>query len=187
MLIVQVLARLESEFGARLSVREFLAEPNVKAVAARVAGGRPAGDVPLDAAVTAIPREWTFPEPGPKAAGPEAVLLTGATGFLGPFLLAELLRRTGAEVYCLVRAGTEHAARERVREAAARFGVPIAPDDPRIVPVPGDLAAPGLGLAPRWRARLAERADTIVHAGAQVHHLSPYRRLAPPTWTARAP
>lgn len=179
LLIVQVLARLESEFGARLSVREFLAEPNVKAVAARVAGGRPAGDVPLDPAVTQIPPEWTFPEPVPKAAGPEAVLLTGATGFLGPFLLAELLRRTDAEVYCLVRAGSEDAARERLRQAAARFGVPIAPDDPRIVPVPGDLAAPGLGVAPRWRARLAERADTIVHAGAQVHHLSPYRRLAP--------
>ena len=35
-----------------------------------------------------------------------AVLLTGATGFLGAFLLHELLRQTQAVVYCLVRAAS---------------------------------------------------------------------------------
>ncbi len=36
-------------------------------------------------------------------ASPKAVLLTGATGFLGAFLLAELLKKTKAQIYCGVR------------------------------------------------------------------------------------
>ena len=34
---------------------------------------------------------------------PRGVLLTGATGFVGAFLLEVLLRRTRAKIYCLVR------------------------------------------------------------------------------------
>src|SRR3954471_2400076 len=51
------------------------------------------------------------PEISPEAvlppttlAEPAHIFLTGATGFLGSFLLAELLRRTRADVHCLVRA-----------------------------------------------------------------------------------
>ncbi|QIG99700.1 MULTISPECIES: SDR family oxidoreductase [Bradyrhizobium] len=36
---------------------------------------------------------------------PRAILLTGASGFLGAFLLRELLGQTDAKIYCLVRAG----------------------------------------------------------------------------------
>ena len=36
----------------------------------------------------------------------ECALLTGATGYLGAYLLAELLRRTTASVVCLVRASS---------------------------------------------------------------------------------
>ena len=35
---------------------------------------------------------------------PAHIFLTGATGFLGSFLLHELLEQTQAEIYCLVRA-----------------------------------------------------------------------------------
>ncbi len=34
---------------------------------------------------------------------PSAIFLTGATGFLGAFLLKELLEQTRADIYCLVR------------------------------------------------------------------------------------
>ncbi|WKX68643.1 thioester reductase domain-containing protein [Streptomyces sp. XD-27] len=43
--------------------------------------------------------------------------------------------------------------------------------------VPGDLAHDGLGIdAARW-GRLRDEVDTLVHAGAYVHHLSSYERL----------
>ncbi|MFW6691095.1 amino acid adenylation domain-containing protein [Streptomyces sp. MAR4 CNX-425] len=120
-----------------------------------------------------------FAAAAPPAGGPREVLLTGATGFVGAFLLAELLRGTTARVHCLVRAGTAAGARERLAAALRAYGAGAAADDPRIVIVPGDLGAVDLGCDPAVRARLRDGVDTIVHAGASVHHLSPYARLKP--------
>ncbi|MEV0634077.1 amino acid adenylation domain-containing protein [Streptomyces sp. NPDC050619] len=113
------------------------------------------------------------------AGGPHEILLTGATGFVGAFLLSELLHRTAARVHCLVRARTDAQARERLAEALRAYGIKATPDDPRLSVVRGDLAAVDLGLGPADRARLRETIDTIVHSGAHVHHLSPYARLKP--------
>ena len=47
---------------------------------------------------------------------PRHILLTGATGFLGAFLLRELLERTEADIHCLVRAGSADEGRTRLRQ-----------------------------------------------------------------------
>ncbi|MCB5168441.1 thioester reductase domain-containing protein [Streptomyces bambusae] len=104
------------------------------------------------------------------------MFLTGATGFVGAFLLRELLARTDAEVHCLVRADTEQDGRARLQTVRESYGIET-PHPGRVHIVPGDLASEGLGVAgPRWR-RLRDEVDTIVHAGAYVHHLSAYERL----------
>ncbi|WP_326799894.1 amino acid adenylation domain-containing protein [Streptomyces sp. NBC_01808] len=115
----------------------------------------------------------------PPVGGPREVLLTGATGFVGAFLLAELLRATTARVHCLVRAGTAAGARERLAAALRAYGLDAAVGDPRTVAVPGDLGAVDLGAGPEGWARLRDGVDTIVHAGARVHHVSPYALLKP--------
>ncbi|WP_407562405.1 amino acid adenylation domain-containing protein [Streptomyces sp. 184] len=115
----------------------------------------------------------------PPAGGPREVLLTGATGFVGAFLLAELLRATTARVHCLVRARTAAEACERLAAALRAYGIDAAAGDPRTVVVPGDLGAVDLGAGPERWAGLRDGVDTIVHAGARVHHLSPYARLKP--------
>ncbi|MBV8062118.1 MAG: thioester reductase domain-containing protein [Nevskia sp.] len=105
-----------------------------------------------------------------------AILLTGATGFLGSHLLAELLARTGAGILCLVRAGDRAAGLARLREAACRHGLPPA-DEARLEAVPGDLAAPLLGMDEAAFAALAARVETIYHAGAVVNWAYPYAAL----------
>ncbi|MEO3764370.1 amino acid adenylation domain-containing protein [Streptomyces sp. B5E4] len=115
----------------------------------------------------------------PPPGGPREVLLTGATGFVGAFLLAELLRATTARVHCLVRAGAPAEARERLAAALRAYDLDAAAGDPRTVAVPGDLGAVDLGAGPEDWARLRDGVDTIVHAGARVHHVSPYARLKP--------
>lgn len=47
---------------------------------------------------------------------PQRVLLTGATGFLGVHILASLLRDTHVDVFCLVRAGNEEEALQRLED-----------------------------------------------------------------------
>ncbi|MFF3346577.1 amino acid adenylation domain-containing protein [Streptomyces sp. NPDC002779] len=116
----------------------------------------------------------------PRRGGdPREILLTGATGFVGAFLLAELLDRTTAQVHCLVRAQTDAEARERLAEALRTYGITATVDDPRLHIVRGDLTAVDLGVGSAHWARLRETVDTIVHSGARVHHLSPYARLKP--------
>ncbi len=104
------------------------------------------------------------------------MLLTGATGFLGAHLLSELTAATGARVHCLVRAPDEVAALARIREAAARYELP-APLAERVVPLPGDLAQPGLGLPDAAFRDLARTVDIIYHVGAQVNFIYPYQGL----------
>jgi thioester reductase-like protein len=116
---------------------------------------------------------------GRDPARPERVLLTGATGFLGAFLLDDLLRHTSAEVDCLVRAGSVGAAVVRVENNLRRYGLWRPEYAARIVPVLGDLASPRLGLSQRNFAALGERLDVIYHNGGAVHFVQPYRWLKP--------
>ncbi|CCH32002.1 thioester reductase domain-containing protein [Actinosynnema sp. NPDC047251] len=112
------------------------------------------------------------------AADPAEVLLTGATGFVGAFLLRDLMRSTTATVHCLVR-GADHAdATRRLHENLAWYQVGGEVDPDRIAVHVGDLAAPGLGLTEDAFDDLARRVDVVYHAGATVSWLRPYAELA---------
>src|SRR3954451_16531211 len=63
--------------------------------------------------------------------------VTGATGFIGRHLLAELLKREGT-IYVLVREGSRGKIDALVQSLGAEEG--------RIAPVTGDLSKPGLGI-----------------------------------------
>ncbi|MGW4031608.1 amino acid adenylation domain-containing protein [Streptomyces sp. NPDC004838] len=188
LLAIRLLARVRAELGVRLWVREFLAAPTPGELAGVIEGnqaGRAASAVPVvtddEARLAAGTR---FPAAGPVRAGadPRRILLTGATGFVGAFLLRELLSRTepaGTEVLCLVRGDSAESVRTRLNDATGSYGLGAAADDPRVRVVRGDLAEPGLGVGPRRWRELADEVDAIVHAGAYVHHVSSYERLKP--------
>ncbi len=109
------------------------------------------------------------------------VLLTGGTGFLGPFLLASLLRQTTDDIYVLVRANDGDDAMRRLCEglkSVAADGT-TCPDgwERRVRPICGDLSAANLGLtADTWRT-LADHIHTIYHNGALVNYLLDYHSM----------
>ncbi len=147
LLVIRLLARA-ADAGISLSVRDVFDRPTV---AGLLSGS--SSEVDLAAEV-----RLDLPIQMPREIAPmKRVLLTGATGFLGSFLLQELLERTDAQIYCLVR------------------NVAKLPVHPRIVPVFGDLAGPELDIADF--DELASTVDTIFHNGAKVNHLDPYQRL----------
>jgi NAD(P)-dependent dehydrogenase (short-subunit alcohol dehydrogenase family) len=78
--------------------------------------------------------------------------VTGATGFIGRHLVAELLKREGT-IYALVREGS----RGKLDSLTQRLGA----EEGRIVPVTGDLAKPGLGVE-----RFDEKIDHLFHLAA---------------------
>src|SRR5919205_3409216 len=79
-----------------------------------------------------------------------AYFVTGATGFIGRFLVAELLENREGTIYCLTRAGSL----DKLDALKERLG-----DDDRIVPVVGDLAKPRLGVDDAEIDRLAGQID----------------------------
>jgi long-chain acyl-CoA synthetase len=94
-----------------------------------------------------------------------AILLTGATGFLGGELLARLLSsRPGARMHCLVRARDEAHLEQRRRELLTWAGIADA-DAPRVVAVAGALEQPDLGLGVAY-PELAERVTEVFHTAA---------------------
>jgi thioester reductase-like protein len=123
------------------------------------------------------------PVPAPLPAVPvlKNVLLTGGTGFIGPFLMKSLLEQTRAKIYVLVRASDEEQGKQRLRGAMESMG-PCAPSlmqmfESRIIPLCGDLAQASLGLTPDAWGFLINEVDTIFHNGATVNYLFNYDRM----------
>ena len=117
--------------------------------------------------------------PLPPGMAPTGTFLTGATGFVGAFLLEELLRRRDGSVHCLVRAGDPEQALKRILDNLAGYGVDVSADRERIIPVPGDLGQPRLGLDERALDALHAECGSILHCGGLVKWTYPYRTLAP--------
>lgn len=121
--------------------------------------------------------EIQIQEPFVEVAEPQKILLTGATGFLGAFLLQELLQQTQAELYCLVRASHLEEGRQKIITNLERYMLWSNELSSRIIPVLGDLSQPLLGLTKDRFQALANKLDRIYHCGAFVNLIYPYTAL----------
>jgi L-aminoadipate-semialdehyde dehydrogenase len=97
--------------------------------------------------------------------------LTGATGFLGAFVLQDLLTRNSpsVEVVALVRAKDPGSALSRVKTTYQAYGIWNESWSSRLECVAGDLEKPNLGLSPDVWNRLTGEAGLVCHNGALVH------------------
>lgn len=183
----ELATRVDAAFDVRMPVGTLLEHPTVAGMLDAVEDRRRdadhgrAWDGKPDLRAEAVLDPDIVPQPDGRPLtlrDARRVFLTGATGFLGTFLLDALLSRTGATVHCLVRR-READPLERIRANLRRHGLAGSLDVTRIVPVPGDLEAPLLGLPGDVFADLARSVDMIVHAAARVNLVYPYRLLRP--------
>jgi thioester reductase-like protein len=108
---------------------------------------------------------------------PNNVLITGVTGFLGAFLLYELLEQTKANVYCLVRAINVETGKQKIRANLEKYLIWNEKYSSKIVPVIGDLSQPSLGLSQQQFLELARKVEVIYHNGASISLIHPYSTL----------
>lgn len=141
------------------------------------------GELPAEAPVD-LHREAILPDdividsaPALVAEPPKRVLLTGATGFLGAYLLRELLQQTEATVVCLVRADNEVDALQRIVLNLERYTIWQETYRSRIVTVVGDISRPRFGLDQQQWDKLTTTIDTVYHSAAQLNFALPYSRL----------
>ncbi|MGW4034187.1 amino acid adenylation domain-containing protein [Streptomyces sp. NPDC004838] len=169
LIAAHVLAAVRDRLGVTVPMRTLFTAPTVAAFAAAIDDGASADLPTVDRLrADAVPppeirlRTVHRPPGVPSAGTPRRILLTGATGFLGRHLLGQLLARTDARIHCLVRQGS----------------IDRLPVTDRVIPVPGDLSAPGLGLSAEDHDTLTA-VDAIYHNAAVPHFAAPYKALKP--------
>lgn len=173
LLAIKVLFRINQALGAGLRVTDLYQNPTIRKLAAHLNGALSreelvdlSGEASLDVGSGACSGSVRVP--------PHAILLTGATGFVGRFLLAQLLRDTQATIYCLVRAKSRFDASIRLKETLVRWDLWSEEFDDRIVGIPGDLKLPRLGVDEPMYDRLSRIVDAIYHCATSMNHLETY-------------
>ncbi len=106
------------------------------------------------------------------------VLLTGATGFLGAYILHHLLdTQADLEVTCLVRAASAEDGFERIRSNLQAYQLWRAELAGRIHIVPGDVSRDEFGMEHQVYLDLAASIDLVLHNAAGVNFLQSYEQL----------
>jgi thioester reductase-like protein/amino acid adenylation domain-containing protein len=182
----QLSSRVEQGFGVHVSMPLFMDDPTLAGLCDSIemlqrdgkdVQSRPSEDLRAEAVLD--------PEiaPRPAASGTRTlrdadnIFLTGATGFLGAFLLDGLLSSTNVHVHCLVRQRGDAGEMESIETNLRRYGLWQTQWEERIVPVAGDLGEPLFGMAEGDFDALAKEVDLVIHAAAVVNLVYPYSAL----------
>ncbi|CAG8975772.1 hypothetical protein HYALB_00009292 [Hymenoscyphus albidus] len=138
-----------------------------------------AGDA--KALISQLPASFKSADSAISPSTPLTVFLTGATGFLGSYILRDLLTRTSQNIKVIahVRAIDAAAALNRVTLTCQAYGVWDPSWTSRITCVTGNLGDPRLGLSETDWNKLANEVNVIIHNGALVHWVYPYSNLKP--------
>ncbi|MBD2605305.1 amino acid adenylation domain-containing protein [Scytonema hofmannii FACHB-248] len=186
LLAPQLLTQMEEVFQVKLSLMYLFEKPTVAGLAEVINSCFQSGilvnlntttiqNLQADAVLdpTILPPASNFE----LLTEPANIFLTGATGFLGAFLLQELLLSTQANIYCLVRAGNVDQVQDKIPKNLQSYALEDESFSSRIIPVFGDLSKPLLGLSEEQFEQLAQNIDVIYHNGAMVNLIYPYSLL----------
>ncbi|NDJ19426.1 type I polyketide synthase [Myxacorys almedinensis] len=187
LMAVELTSLIRTDLQVDLPVRALIEDPSIANLAALLAAQlNPEGAKPEETTVLDLSAEAVLdPSINPAnaiiqpAIAPTSILLTGATGFLGAFLLHDLLEQTQAEIYCLVRSTDAESAKIRLQKNLESYDLWNERFSSRIILVLGDLAQPQLGLSAEQFETLASQIDSIYHNGALLNYIYPYSKFKP--------
>ncbi|MFF2136227.1 amino acid adenylation domain-containing protein [Streptomyces sp. NPDC058193] len=182
----ELVYRLRRLYDIDIPLRTLFDNPTVAGMAARVEERRAGDTTAFPAPAADLSGDVTLPDTV-RADGRDTVppadatefLLTGATGFLGSFLLRDLAAAPGRTVTCLVRAADARAALERLRTTAAEYRIADDIAWERVRAVPGDLARARMGLSDADHGELSASVQVVYHAAAHINFVLPYASVKP--------
>ncbi len=170
--------------GLSMTLAQFYGNPTLKGQIEFFCGSlesteNPAAQAAQPEVVQASPVEVTQTSPAETAqtvspvvpqATPQkrAVLLTGATGFLGAHILKELMDRGYEKVYCIVRGQDDGRLRDTLGWYFGRGFVTSVKR--RICAVCGDILQEDFGIEPLVKEKLKGEVGLVIHAAADVRH-----------------
>lgn len=181
LLAAQLLLQVQAVFGVEVPLFYLFKDPTITGLLNAIEQVKalevisPQNSLDLEAETALDPS--IQPESCFTPTEPHSIFLTGATGFLGAFLLHQLLQQTSATIYCLVRASSPEDGITRIQANLERYLVWNGTLRDRIVPIVGDLTRAYLGLPETTFTMLATQIDVIYHSGALINLAYPYAAL----------
>jgi thioester reductase-like protein len=171
LLAVALIERLRQQ-GLQTDVRTLFGAPTLSRLAAAL--GQSTVETYVELAETAILPNDIQPLAALPAAKPNRILLTGATGFVGRFLLREFLDQGAQRVVCILRCTDPKTGFERLHQTLKHWSLWRPGDEDRIEVFPGDLSAPRLGLSEANYRRVCDEPDVICHNATSMNHLETF-------------
>jgi amino acid adenylation domain-containing protein/thioester reductase-like protein len=188
--LADLAARLTRHFGFKVPLARLAGEPTLEGHLEAVKAARDGHTATIQGDLPAVLRaDATLPDdlkiPDAKLCplrDANTILLTGTTGFLGAFLLSDLIDRTTARIICLVRFNNpddydRSNGIARIRRNLLDMGLWRDKIMERIELLPGNLSRRRFGLSADAWFELAARVDVIIHAAATVNLVYPYAAL----------
>ncbi|MBW2571833.1 MAG: amino acid adenylation domain-containing protein [Deltaproteobacteria bacterium] len=186
LLAVELTIIIEEIFKVQLKVKDIYEYPNISKLVYYIYNGIDRGlehvsireDAYLDASITPVVVKKPL-----SLTDAKSILITGTTGFLGAFLLDELLRETkdDVKIFCLVRSkeGDRNDTLNRVVNNLKYYQLPGRELKDRIIAVTGDLTKKFFGLSVARFNELAEEIDLIFHCASLVNYVYSYSVIKP--------
>ncbi|KAK6507636.1 hypothetical protein TWF481_006062 [Arthrobotrys musiformis] len=178
-----LILKIRKEFGIALSTDVLYRHQTLSAMAEYLQDGvekefDTKGYMEKDALLSESLEPLKGPIPDWRSDAEGDVFVTGATGFLGAYLVHALLQMPETKrIQCLVRAKDVTHGMSRLLEAFAKYGITISNNEPslsKIIILPGDLAQPNLGLDQSAFDSVGNSSAAIFHFGALVNYVQPY-------------
>ncbi|MDF5919967.1 SDR family oxidoreductase [Pseudomonas aeruginosa] len=135
--------------------------------------------IDLEALLTRAMRNLHTAAPEPAAEQVRNIFLTGATGYLGIYVLRALVQSTNCRIHCLLRCRDEDSGYQRLRQMSEEKGLGFDLDRDRVRIIPGDLSAERFGLDEAAYAALAQDMDKVLHIAALISLIAPLSGLYP--------
>ncbi|GAB1310623.1 large subunit of alpha-aminoadipate reductase [Madurella fahalii] len=194
LLAQQFLLTVRKTLGTDVSINTLYEHPSLAGFSAQVdkllshdtgkvgpEAGEAAYSKSLDELLHQLPAKYQSADPEAFSSAEQlTVFLTGATGFLGSYLVRDVLDRTARNVKLIahVRGVKEpSAALARLQRSLQGYGLWKDEWSGRLSAVVGDLSQPNLGIdEDTWRI-LAQDVDVVIHNGATVHWVKRYQDM----------
>jgi myxalamid-type nonribosomal peptide synthetase MxaA len=199
LLMTPLILKIRQMFQTKLSMREFFADPTIAELAQKIDKLREEQSVAAtttnpqvyNQASNAVQERFNFLnqeallDPAINSNGLvyepnqtlDKIFLTGATGFVGVYVLQQFLARTKADIYCLVRCEEVESGKAKLIKSLKHFDLWDNSYEARIFPVQGDLSQKNLGIAQNQFEQLSQSIDMIFHNGGAVNFIYPYQAL----------
>lgn len=118
-----------------------------------------------------------YPPPDIASGPSNTAMITGATGFLGRYVLARLLQHTDQDLILLARSKADQTAQDRVKAILAEIDIDLGDYGDRVQILEGDVGQDDFGLDPVTYQACANAVVAIYHRSAAVDWVRDYGRL----------